>query len=121
MEDITIKALKSLKGDLEGKYYSLETMSKEDEQKLIDDHFLFKNDDRFLREAGGYNFWPVGRGIFCNKDKTFLTWINEEDHLRFISMQKGGDLAAVYTRLVSVCIFIFIFGMRPPTPTEVYA
>ena len=48
-----------------------------------------------------YDDWPVGRGIFFNAEKTFITWVNEEDHLRFISMQKGGDLGAVYKRLVT--------------------
>ena len=38
--------------------------------------------------------WPEGRGIYHNKDKTFLTWVNEEDQLRIISMQKGGDVKA---------------------------
>ena len=52
--------------------------------------------------AGGYNDWPTGRGIFFNEDKTFLVWVNEEDHLRLISMQKGGDIGAVYKRLVKV-------------------
>ena len=46
--------------------------------------------------AGTYfgmeNEWPKGRGIFHNKEKTFLTWVNEEDQLRIISMQKGGDV-----------------------------
>jgi protein-arginine kinase len=31
--------------------------------------------------------WPEGRGIFHNKDKTALVWVNEEDQLRIISMQ----------------------------------
>ena len=52
--------------------------------------------------AGAEKDWPKGRGIFLNHDKTFLTWINEEDHIRIISMQKGGNLAAVYQRLVKV-------------------
>ena len=43
--------------------------------------------------------WPEGRGIFHNKDKTFLTWVNEEDQLRIISMQNGGDVRAVFDRL----------------------
>merc|ERR1712080_684518 len=42
---------------------------------------------------------PEGRGIFHNKDKTFLTWVNEEDQLRIISMQGGGDVRAVFDRL----------------------
>ena len=43
--------------------------------------------------------WPEGRGIFHNKDKTFLVWVNEEDQLRIISMQKGGDVKDVFERL----------------------
>ena len=33
-----------------------------------------------------------------NDNKTFLVWINEEDHIRVISMQKGGNMKAVFTR-----------------------
>ncbi len=43
--------------------------------------------------------WPSGRGIFHNDDKTFLVWVNEEDQLRIISMQKGADIGAVFERL----------------------
>ena len=60
--------------------------------------------DRFLRAASGYDDWPHGRGIFHTPDKKFLVWVNEEDHLRLISMQKGGDLKEVYLRLVSVSV-----------------
>jgi creatine kinase len=58
--------------------------------------------DSCLRDAGGYNDWPTGRGIFHNPSKTFLVWVNEEDHLRLISMQQGGNLSEVYGRLVKV-------------------
>ena len=51
-------------------------------------------------DAAGLNRdWPDGRGIFHNDAKTFLTWVNEEDQLRIISMQKGADILAVFTRL----------------------
>jgi len=66
---------------------------------LIDDHFLFKEGDRFLESCGLNRDWPEGRGIFHNKEKTFLVWINEEDQLRIISMQQGADILAVFTRL----------------------
>jgi len=52
-----------------------------------------------LDAAGLNRDWPSGRGIFHNAEKTFLTWVNEEDQLRIISMQKGADLLAVFTRL----------------------
>merc|ERR1711887_157777 len=43
--------------------------------------------------------WPEGRGIFHNDKKTFLIWVNEEDQLRIISMQMGGDVRGVFERL----------------------
>ncbi|CAD7691810.1 unnamed protein product [Nyctereutes procyonoides] len=47
------------------------SMTQVEQQQLIDDHFLFDK--------------PVD-------NKTFLVWISEEDHLRIISMQKGGNM-----------------------------
>ena len=43
--------------------------------------------------------WPEGRGIFHNAAKTFLLWVNEEDQMRIISMEKGGDVKGVFSRL----------------------
>ncbi|XP_055328792.1 arginine kinase Lit v 2.0101-like [Paramacrobiotus metropolitanus] len=100
MEGKVKDALNGLPGELAGTYYPLTGMSKDTQKQLIDDHFLFKEGDRFLEAANANRFWPTGRGIYHNKDKTFLVWVNEEDHLRIISMQKGGDLMAVYKRLI---------------------
>lgn len=33
-----------------------------------------------------------------NDNKSFLVWVNEEDHLRVISMQKGGNMKEVFRR-----------------------
>ena len=33
-----------------------------------------------------------------NDAKTLLVWVNEEDHMRIISMEKGGNLKHVYER-----------------------
>merc|ERR1719384_2982161 len=74
-------------------------MSEKVRQQLVDDHFLFVSGDRNLIAAGMERDWPEGRGIFHNKDKTFLTWVNEEDQPRIISMQSGGDVRAVFDRL----------------------
>ena len=60
--------------------------------QLVDDHFLFISGDKNLIAAGMERDWPEGRGIFHNDAKTFLVWVNEEDQLRIISMQKGGDV-----------------------------
>lgn len=98
---ITDNPLYPFTGELKGTFFPLTGMSKEVQQKLIDDHFLFKEGDRFLQAANACRFWPSGRGIYHNDAKTFLVWCNEEDHLRIISMQMGGDLGAVYRRLVT--------------------
>lgn len=85
--------------DLKGKYHPLEGMDEKTRAQLVADHFLFKKGDRFLASAGINNFWPKGRGIFFNDAKTFLVWINEEDALRIISMEQGGNVKAVFNRL----------------------
>lgn len=99
IEDLMRKVFATLSGDLAGTYYSLANLTKEERQQLVDDHFLFKPGDRFQVASGYHAHWPAGRGIFHNKDKTFLLWLNEGDHIRIISMQKGGDVKAVFDRL----------------------
>ena len=42
VESLLVSALNSLTGELQGKYYALGGMTKEEEQQLIDDHFLFQ-------------------------------------------------------------------------------
>jgi len=99
VENLMIKAFANLKGDLAGTYYPLTGMDEKVRQQLVDDHFLFVSGDPNLKVAGMERDWPEGRGIFHNKDKTFLTWVNEEDQLRIISMQMGGDVRGVFDRL----------------------
>nr|XP_061799452.1 creatine kinase, testis isozyme-like isoform X2 [Nerophis lumbriciformis]XP_061799453.1 creatine kinase, testis isozyme-like isoform X2 [Nerophis lumbriciformis] len=99
LEKLSIDALGSLTGDLTGKYYALKNMSDAEQQQLIDDHFLFdKPVSPLLLASRMARDWPDGRGIWHNESKTFLVWVNEEDHLRVISMQKGGNIKEVFTR-----------------------
>lgn len=100
MEKMTVDALRTLRGELAGKYYPLSGMAPDVQKQMIEDHFLFRNDDPVLGDANGYDNWPTGRGIYFSNNKRFLVWINEEDHLRIISMQQGGNLAEVWKRLV---------------------
>ena len=86
--------------DLKGVYYPLDGMKKEVQNQLIADHFLFKEGDRHLQGANACNYWPKGRGIFHNNEKTFLIWVNEEDHLRIISMEEGSDVGKILDRLI---------------------
>ncbi len=101
LEKLIYQSLSELTGSLAGHYYSLDSLKDSEKTQLINDHFLFKQGDRFLQSAGLNNNWPKNRGVFHNTEKTFLVWINEEDHLRIISMQKGGDIKAVFERLVT--------------------
>ena len=94
-----MSALNEFTGDLKGKYYSLETMTDAERKQLIADHFLFKGGDKYLESCGLEREWPKNRGIFHNDAKTFLVWVNEEDQLRIISMQKGSNILEVFKRL----------------------
>lgn len=81
------------------RYYPLNKMTDAEQEQLIADHFLFdKPVSPLLTCAGMARDWPDARGIWHNENKNFLVWINEEDHTRVISMEKGGDMAAVFKR-----------------------
>jgi len=103
VESLLVTALGGMQGELEGKYYPLGNMTKEDEQQLIDDHFLFQKPGprNVLANCGAARDWPDARGIFHNKNKTFLVWVNEEDHVRCISMQDGGNVKEVFARFAN--------------------
>ncbi|XP_038826655.1 creatine kinase S-type, mitochondrial-like [Salvelinus fontinalis] len=99
VERVTVQALAGLKGDLAGHYYSLGDMTEKEQQQLIDDHFLFdKPVSPLLTCAFMARDWPDGRGLWHNNEKTFLIWVNEEDHTRVISMEKGGNMKRVFER-----------------------
>jgi creatine kinase/arginine kinase len=99
IEESVSQSLQAMQENLKGDYYPLTGMNDDTKATLISDHFLFKTGDRFLEAAGLNRNWPEGRGIYHNDEKTFLVWINEEDQLRVISMQMGGDILEVFTRL----------------------
>ncbi|XP_075931238.1 creatine kinase U-type, mitochondrial-like isoform X2 [Petromyzon marinus] len=99
VERVVVSALAGLKGDLNGQYFALATMTDKQQQQLIDDHFLFdKPVSPLLTASGMARDWPDARGIWHNDQKTFLLWINEEDHTRVISMEKGGNMKRVFDR-----------------------
>jgi arginine kinase len=99
VETKIVSALTQLSGSLSGDYYPLVGMQPSIQNRLIEDHFLFKAGDKYLEAAGLNRDWPAGRGIYHNDQKTFLVWVNEEDQLRIISMQAGGNIQQVFQRL----------------------
>jgi len=113
LEGIVVGALATLTGSLKGEYYPLagsntyaakpNGIDKETEERLVKDHFLFQEpDEPMLLSWRMERDWPQARGIYHNEDKTALVWVNEEDHLRVISMQKGKDVRAVFDRFAGL-------------------
>ncbi|XP_060656050.1 arginine kinase 1-like [Drosophila nasuta] len=94
------RAFDRLCGEFSGKYFAVCNMKEKVKEKLIADHYMFREDDPFLEQGMAFRYWPLGRGIFMNRQKTFIVWVNEEDHVRIISMEKGGDLGRVYERMI---------------------
>jgi len=85
--------------ELKGTFFLHTTMTDEQRQALIDGHQLFRGKDKMQAASGYHEHWPHGRGVFHSPDKKFVNWINEGDHLRIISMEAGGDVKAVFSRL----------------------
>merc|ERR1712176_610096 len=113
LEGIVVGALSRLEGSLKGDYYPLagsttyapkpNGIDKETEERLTKDHFLFQEpDEPMLLSWRMERDWPHARGIYHNEEKSALVWVNEEDHLRIISMEKGCNIRAVFDRFASL-------------------
>ena len=90
--------------ELSGKYYSMETLSKADKSFLSSRGFLFNKPSAksVLTGSGCCRSWPLNRGVFHNEDHTALIWVNEEDHVRMISMEIGGNVLSVFRRFCEI-------------------
>lgn len=113
LEEIAVKALTCLDGELKGDYYPLagsttyapkpNGIDKETEERLVKDHFLFQEpDEPMLLSWRMERDWPHARGIYHNEAKSALVWVNEEDHLRIISMEQGHNIRAVFDRFAGL-------------------
>jgi len=76
-------------------------ITKEEYQKLVDEHVMFKDTDAdpYLKSAGISSDWPYGRGCWQSDDKMRIIWFGEEDQLRIMCMKKGSDLLDVFSNL----------------------
>jgi creatine kinase len=113
LEGIVVSALANLTGDLAGDYYPLHGsttyapkpngISKEDEIAFVKGHLFFQEpDEPMLLSWRMERDWPHARGVYMNNDHTALVWVNEEDHMRIMSMQKGKDIRAVFDRFANI-------------------
>jgi creatine kinase len=122
LEAACVKGLLKMDGDLKGDYYPLhgsrsyppkpEGMPEEKEEELRKVGNLFQEPDSTLLLASGMGrHWPDGRGIFHNDNKNLFVWVNEEDHLRIVSMQgsraepthEGKQIKEVFARFIRAC------------------
>jgi len=122
LEDVAVRALLSMEGELKGDYYPLHGsdsygkkkggMDKAKEEELRTKGNLFQEPDSTLLLASGMGrHWPDGRGIFHNEKANLFVWLNEEDHLRIVSMQgdrtkctpEGKDMREVVARFITAC------------------
>ncbi|MBZ0218217.1 MAG: hypothetical protein K8F25_16800 [Fimbriimonadaceae bacterium] len=64
-------------------------------------HQMFRDmrGDPYLASAGISADWPFGRGMYVSDAQDFIVWVGEEDHLRVMAMNRGGDLAGLFSRL----------------------
>jgi protein-arginine kinase len=71
---------RSYMNQLEGKFYKLDGISKEDEE-LIKDYAFVKKEDAYYDLSKLQNDWPSGRGIFISNSKNYIIKVNNIDHL----------------------------------------
>ena len=100
LETTIVQSLSRLDNDLCGTYISMEQNDLQDISRLKKDGLIFEKGDRFQAAAGINRDFPESRGVFCSNDRKFRVWVNEEDHLRIISMEPSPDLSGVFNRLV---------------------
>ena len=110
IEQLIIEAAKNLSTDFKGKYFPLKDILNSKTPSLKTNLFP-KEGDRFQEAAGITRDFPDSRGVFLSDNKKFMIWINEEDHLRIISMESGSDLAATFNRL-SIAIKILETNLK---------
>jgi len=122
LEAQCVKGLMSMKGELKGDYYPLNGsksyapkpngMTDEKEEELRKKGNLFQEPDSTLLLASGMGRnWPDGRGVFHNEKANLFVWVNEEDHLRIVSMQgdrgectaEGKNMREVVARFITAC------------------
>jgi creatine kinase len=110
-ERVCVKGLNKLEGELKGTYFPLNGsrsmgddagMSTEKEEALRKNGNLFQEpDSTLLLSSGCGRHWPDARGIYHNDAENFFVWVNEEDQLRIVSMEKGDNITAIFTRFAN--------------------
>lgn len=83
-----------------GDYHPMGGLSPEQIVTRAEEGTAFLPGDRFQEAAGITCGFPASRGVYASHDRKFFVWVNEEDHLRIICLEKNGSLSGVFNRLV---------------------
>merc|ERR1711970_679616 len=109
VERVVVKGLLNMSGDLAGAYFPLAGsrsyaampggMTEAKENSLRSRGNLFQEpDSTLLLSSGCGRHWPDARGIFHNHDENLFVWVNEEDQMRIVSMEKGDNVKRIIER-----------------------
>jgi creatine kinase len=112
VERVVVKGLLNMTGDLAGAYFPLAGsrsyaampggMSHEKEESLRSRGNLFQEpDSTLLLSSGCGRHWPDARGIFHNNAENLFVWVNEEDQMRIVSMEKGDNVKRIIERFAA--------------------
>ncbi len=85
--------------DLTGSYIPIRKIFKSGKILRDEKYVFFDKGDKFQDSAGINRDWPESRGVFISNGGNLFVWVNEEDHLRIISMEKGGKLSEAFGRM----------------------
>lgn len=94
------QALDALPESLQGHFHTMDALPLDQIRNRAFQGTAFLPGDRFQASAGIMRDFPGSRGVFMSHDRVFRVWVNEEDHLRIICLEKTGNLSKVFNRLV---------------------
>mmetsp|Transcript_23543 Transcript_23543/g.21418 ORF Transcript_23543/g.21418 Transcript_23543/m.21418 type:complete len:1061 (-) Transcript_23543:928-4110(-) len=103
-EEAVKSILVDLPGEFSGNYNDLHSISEVDREKLLSAGLLFEipKSRSKLTSAGSARSWPSNRGLFRNEQSTAVVWVNEEDHIKIISQEAGGNISNAFSRFCSL-------------------
>jgi creatine kinase/arginine kinase len=100
------QTLDALPESLQGHFHAMDALTLDQIRNRALTGTAFLPGDRFQASAGIIRDFPASRGVFMSHDRTFRVWVNEEDHLRIICLEKTGNLSKVFNRMVSALALI---------------
>jgi len=90
-----------------GQYLPLKTMTFDEQEQITKEFMLFDEPmSNVISSTRMSRDWPDARGIWKSSESNFLIWVNEEDHCRFVTMEKGGNMKTVFNR---ICKYLELF------------